>query len=69
MKHYYINLNPQPTGEYEIHTDECIYFKLINRKEYLGYFKNARCAKLAARIKGFTNADGCHYCCNEADSM
>ena len=69
MKHYYINLNPQSTGEHEIHADKCVYFKLINSKEYLGYFKDARYAQLTARLKGFTIADGCHYCSNEADLM
>lgn len=63
MEHYYVNDNPQPTGEHEVHTNTCSFFDAIQSKTYLGYFSTCQEAVIEAKKK-YTNVDGCYYCCN-----
>jgi len=59
--HYYVNKNAQPTGEHEVHTENCQYLPDINNRQYLGYFDGCREAIQEAK-KYYSNVDGCYYC-------
>ena len=62
MPDYYVNTNPQPTGEHEVHQKHCSHPALDIHKHQLGSFTNCFDAVLAAR-KIYGNVDGCAYCC------
>ena len=65
MPFYYVNKNEQPTGEHEVHKEECFRMPELKNSIYLGYFLNANDAVQEAR-KYFNKVDGCYYCSNEA---
>jgi hypothetical protein len=61
MKKYYVNNNPQPNGDHEVHQENCIYLPYIQSKKYLGEFYS--CAPAVAEAKRtYPTADGCAYC-------
>ena len=61
MDSYYVNKNPQTTGEHEVHKEGCKFMPEERNKLYLGYFSNCRDAvKKAKEI--YTDSDGCYYC-------
>jgi hypothetical protein len=62
---YYINVQTQPNGDLEVHTERCGYLKGIHRKKELGLFPQGTEAVKEAR-KSFPNANGCYFCCKEA---
>jgi len=59
---YYVNDNPQSTGEHEVHEDGCYWLSLANSKTYLGVFAYCSTAVSEAR-KHYSNVDGCKHCC------
>lgn len=61
MKLYYVNRNPQDTGEHEVHTSECVYLPAANERIKLGYFSNPIEAVEKAK-KHYENVDGCWHC-------
>lgn len=63
MKSYYVNTKPQPTGEHEVHTGDCIYLPNQENRIYLGYFETCQEALTEAK-KTYSNVDGCYYCSN-----
>ncbi|MGI6049176.1 MAG: hypothetical protein ACOYEG_14410 [Petrimonas sp.] len=62
MKDYFVNNNPQITGEHEVHTEDCYYLKIAQSKTRLGTFYSCHGAMIEAR-KHYYNVDGCKYCC------
>lgn len=60
--YYYINLNPQSNGDYEVHTADCSYLRLVENKKFLGDFSNCYDAIAVAKRMGYPSADGCYYC-------
>ncbi|HPL92920.1 MAG TPA: hypothetical protein PLB38_01395 [bacterium] len=62
---YYVNINPQKTGEHEVHTENCGWRPLAPNAIFLGCFTNCQDAIKAAKAKGFKNVDGCYYCCKQ----
>lgn len=63
---YYLNSNPQRTGEHELHKEGCKYLALANRVIYIGDFLNCRSAIISARsIYSTLRIDGCAFCCPE----
>ncbi|MCV9930437.1 hypothetical protein OIU83_22445 [Flavobacterium sp. LS1R49] len=67
MKKYYVNNTAQPNGDHEIHTEDCLYFKNIISKKYLGEFSNCKFAVTEAK-KIYSKSDGCKTCCNDCHS-
>ena len=63
MKKYYVNRNPQSSGEHEVHVENCNYLRIATSKIDLGYHSNCMNAILKAR-QYFSNVDGCYYCSN-----
>lgn len=63
MYRYYVNQNAQPTGEHEVHREDCGHLPDFSNREYLGIFYNCHEAVRAARAKNYSNVDGCFYCC------
>lgn len=62
---FYINKNAQPTGEHEIHKFGCSYLPSDENRVFLGYFDSFEDANQAAIKAGFSNVDGCAFCCPE----
>jgi len=58
---YYVNKNPQPTGEHEVHAEGCDYLPRSENRIYLGNFVDCADAVRAAR-EIYRNVDGCYYC-------
>ena len=65
--HYYVNKNPQPTGEHEVHCDGCDYLPEPQHREYLGYYSTCQEAVRAAK-ELYHNVDGCYHCSRECHS-
>ena len=64
MKLYYVNSNPQPNGDHEVHLSECAFVpNFINRK-FLGFFKNCKDAVAEAK-KTHKQSNGCKSCLPE----
>jgi len=67
MKLYYINhKTTNPNGNNEVHAADCRYLPSPENRTFLGCFSNGIEAKKAAKLKGFSKADGCIHCCSEA---
>ena len=62
MAKYYLNLNMQSNGDYEVHKGSCSYVPITNY-EYLGLFYNCDEAVAEARSRHpFKKINGCYYC-------
>ncbi|MFK4784534.1 hypothetical protein [Fusobacterium sp. MFO224] len=49
---------------HEVHKEACDYTGCTNMA-FLGVYNNSHEAVSAALSKGYSNADGCAYCCHE----
>nr|WP_084006205.1 hypothetical protein [Flammeovirga sp. MY04] len=64
MKRYYVNKNPQSSGEHEVHSEFCSRLPSAGNRFYLGLFSS--CAEAVSRASVmYPSVDGCYYCCNE----
>lgn len=61
MKTYFVNTEPQSTGEHEVHESGCSALPGILNRKYLGTFSHCRDAVTAAR-KHYSAVDGCRIC-------
>jgi hypothetical protein len=61
MNHYYINDEPQTTGEREVHKEGCTYLPSVLNRTYLGMFDTCHGAVQKAKEK-YSNVDGCYFC-------
>ncbi len=61
MANYYVNKNPQSTGEHEVHKEGCPYMPQSHNQEYLGNFSTCQEAVQKAAQK-YRNVDGCKFC-------
>jgi len=67
MPNYIIN-KEKTDGKYnEVHTTTCNHLPILNNRENLGYFANAKAAVVYATTNGYPKADGCNFCCEEAN--
>lgn len=62
MSKYYVNINSQPNGDHEVHTEWCSRLPLPHNRQYLGDLSSCEPAVKLAR-KVYPTADGCFYCC------
>jgi hypothetical protein len=62
MDKYYVNDDPQPNGDHEVHKANCRYFP--KNVTYLGTFSSCVEAVREAKKK-YSRADGCYYCSSE----
>jgi predicted secreted protein len=60
MAYYYVNNDPQPTGEHEVHKQGCSF--MPSDKKYLGYHTDCNDAVKEAK-KTYKKVDGCYFCC------
>ena len=66
MTDYIIN-KEKTDGRYnEVHQLTCSHLPLIRNCITLGYFNNGEEAVKYAKYHGYSDADGCAYCCSEA---
>ncbi len=61
MDNYLVNMNPQPTGEHEVHKDDCSHLPAIYNRKDLGKFSTCQEAVIEAE-KTYDNVDGCKHC-------
>lgn len=59
---YYVNENPQPNGDHEVHVNTCRYFHMMYNVRYLGEFDTCYEAVDEAK-KRYRKANGCVHCC------
>jgi hypothetical protein len=64
MDRYYVNDQPQPTGEHEVHKESCTHGPSSQNQKYLGEFSNCKAAVAEAR-KIYDEVDGCYFCAKE----
>ena len=62
MATYYVNDNPQPTGEHEVHQEDCFWLNLATSSTSLGDHSSCHTAVRAARSY-YSDVDGCAHCC------
>lgn len=62
LAHYFVNDDPQPNGDHEVHKTECPSFP--ENRTYLGYYSHCREAVQEAK-KRYQTADGCAICSSE----
>ncbi len=60
MDKYYVNDTAQPTGEHEVHVENCTHGPTASRTN-LGYFSNCKDAVRKAKDH-YQNVDGCYWC-------
>jgi len=63
MEKYYVNDNPQPNGDHEVHKPSCYYFAQIKSKRYLGEYSSCHGAVRKAK-EIYPQSNGCYYCCS-----
>jgi hypothetical protein len=71
LRSYYLNTNQQPSGDYEVHVQDCIHGALPANQHQLGNFYNSRDAVAKAKRVFPTYArtiNGCAYCCPDSDT-
>jgi len=64
MARYYVNRQPQPGGQHEVHRQGCSYMPSEANRRYLGDFVSCHGAVRAAKAI-YPNSDGCYYCSRE----
>ena len=64
MPKYYVNDNPQTSGEHEVHKEGCYWLGLAHSTTPLGTHSSCQSAIQKARIY-YSNVDGCAYCSSE----
>lgn len=71
MAYYYLNRNQQPSGDYEVHMQECSHGAHPQNQIGLGWFASAIPAVQEAkrRFPGYADTiNGCAYCSPEANT-
>ena len=64
LKYYYVNTNPQPNSDHEVHSQDCNHLPNYSNRELLGLFNNCHDAVEEAKKHYPSPSDGCFYCCN-----
>ena len=69
MTNYYLNLNAQYNGDYEVHKESCPFYynyKIGGNFIYIGAFINEQDAvKRAKMLYPVYKIDGCAHCCSK----
>ncbi|MGV3610212.1 MAG: hypothetical protein ACO1N0_04620 [Fluviicola sp.] len=63
MPNYYVNTDPQSTGENEVHENGCKHGPLASKQKSLGWHSSCSLA-IAEAKKHYSKVDGCYYCAN-----
>lgn len=64
MASYFVNKNPQPNGDHEVHVAGCSYFPAPGNAKYLGDYSNCRPAVQKAK-ETYPQSNGCAFCSPE----
>ncbi len=60
MAIYYVNNNPQPNGDYEVHLASCSYFP----SSYTSLGEHSSCTTAVSQAnRTHSPANGCYHCC------
>jgi hypothetical protein len=63
VQHYYVNKQPLPNGDHEVHVPRCTYLPEGDEGIHLGTFNQCSEAIEAAKAH-FDKVTGCKVCCN-----
>ena len=66
MADYIINKEKTDGRCHEVHQLTCSHLPFMRNCITLGYFNDAVEAVAYAKCQGYSDADGCAYCCGEA---
>lgn len=61
---YYLNINKNEKGLHELHSENCFFVPIRQRRIDFGWFENSKEALAEAR-KYYPNISGCYWCCAE----
>lgn len=64
--YYYLNTNADSNGNNEVHKESCEWMPAPKNRCFIGFFNNGIEAVNYAKSIGWSNADGCFFCANEA---
>lgn len=62
MDKFYVNKNPQPNGDHEVHVYGCYWLTRAKNQHELGYFEDCIVAVEAAKTL-YRQSNGCETCC------
>ena len=65
MPDYFVNKNAQNNGDHQIHRDGCRRLPAAINRESLGFHNGCQSAVTAAKLKGYSNVNGCAWCARE----
>ena len=61
MARYYVDMNPQPNVDHEVHRDRCCWLTFVKDSRYLGYYSSCQPAVDLAKLS-YPTANGCWRC-------
>ena len=61
MPNYYVNMEANSNGVHEMHTHDCRYLPISNKKVYLGYFFECKDAIKKAK-EFYKKVNACSHC-------
>ena len=64
MARYYVNNNPQPNGDHEVHEQGCYWLSIARDVKYLGLHSNCHSAVKEAKTY-YSKANGCKICSSD----
>ena len=62
MNRYVLNLNQQPSGDYEVHKEGCSVFPVLNFEELGNHMNCSSAIKEAEKNHPSKRIDGCTHC-------
>lgn len=61
---YYVNKNPQPNLDHEVHKEWCYWLSLIAKEDRIDLWDFDNCKSAVTKAKTYyTYSDGCAHCC------
>ncbi|MDT0641645.1 MULTISPECIES: hypothetical protein [Autumnicola] len=61
MERYYLNTQPQPNGDREVHKESCRYAPGVSNRKDLGFHANCESAVDKAK-QSYNQVNGCIHC-------
>ncbi len=65
MPRFYVNTNPQPNGDHEVHQEDiCTHPPIPSNRKSLGWHSDCHSAVREAK-NHYSQTNGCKYCCTK----
>jgi hypothetical protein len=65
MPDYVLNRNPQSNGDHQVHVKTCRRVPEEENRVPLGFHHTCQSALIAAKVRGYSNVNGCSWCSRE----